>query len=673
MPRCSEHSIDTRHQNRNDEKYVKNAERNHQRAIDVERRQIQNGAIRQAEALAAIHDLSGKMFNVGEMIKMPDGQIKSKDKLRETEEVKARRAKEEADFNERVKNANDAFKEARAKLEAQYAADGKEMTTQQIQRLRQQYPVPVRISNKQKARREALAPRPIPPKPVIPKGFSIPEGEEDLLALWDITDEEIVKRINRRKKEKTQAARELRRIQKEKKKFNRAMKVLKKQCAHDGILWDPVKAEKEVLGQLAEESDSGSEAENDDSDADSDSGSKSDSSSDSNSDSENEVVDRNGKKLKKAEIKLKGGRPKIDLELLAKANEFEAALKQKKKDKKDKRKQERREKEAKEAVEMAAAEAAEKSKLEGENNVLEEAGRMNTFNTESSDDSASKKRKRTEDPVEDAGAPRKAEKKAKKADKTKYDIKDETAPTQLSREHNTSKRKRVEAADEDGEANVSTEKREKKKTKKLSKVEPEVIPMDDIKSLISELVNPETAEDAETKAKREKRERKAAKKSAKSEIRVDLEGTPVIKPGSVNEDEEAKAKRERQERKEAKRAAKASKAKLPESADDKLDRQIAEQQAKIKSDVGEAKIEAPIAEQWNPDALTGDDARKSKFMRLLGAGKGKTDGEKKPRAGKDAKKMVEEISKVQSELERQYESGMKMKHDGGGKRRGLGA
>lgn len=610
------------------------------------------------------------MFNVGEMIKMPDGQIKSKDKLRDSEEAKARRAKEEADFNEQVKKVKDAFNEARAKMEAQYAADGREMTTQQVQRLRQQYPIPARISNKQRARQEALAPRPTPPKPIIPEGFSIPEGEEDLLALWDITDEDIVKRINHRKKEKAMAARELRRIQKEKKKFNRAMKMLKKQCAHDGVLWDPVKAEREVLGQLAEESDSESQVDNGDSDADSDSGSKSDFSSDSDSDDEVEVVDREGKKLKKADIKLKGSRPKIDPELLAKANEFEAALKQKKKDKKDKRKQERKEKAAKEAAEAAAAEAAEKAKLEVEKKTSEKA----TSKIESSVDSTSKKRKRIEDPVEDEKALRKAEKKAKRADKKiKNDNEDKVAPISLPGEHNSSKRKRVEQNDEDREANVSKEKREKKKARKSSKVEPGDIPMDDIKSLISELVNPESVEDDEAKAKREKRERKAAKKAAKSEIKAEHEDTPTIKSEQVNEDEEAKAKREKQERKQAKRATKASRAKLPESADDKLDTQIAERQAKMKADAVKVSVDAPVADQWNPDALDGDDARKSKFMRLLGAGKGKTDGEMKPRAGKDAKKTVEEISRVQSELERQYESGMKMKHDGGAKRRGLGA
>lgn len=76
------------------------------------------------------------------------------------------------------------------------------------------------------------------------------------------------------------------------------------------------------------------------------------------------------------------------------------------------------------------------------------------------------------------------------------------------------------------------------------------------------------------------------------------------------------------------------------------------------------------AEQWNPDALTGGEARKAKFLRLLGAGKsnGPTAASKpKPHTATAA------ITKVQSELERQYEAGMKLKHDGGSKRRGIGA
>jgi hypothetical protein len=155
-------------------------------------------------------------------------------------------------------------------------------------------------------------------------------------------------------------------------------------------------------------------------------------------------------------------------------------------------------------------------------------------------------------------------------------------------------------------------------------------------------------EEEEAKAAREKRERKQARKAekAKANAKEELE---VVKPEPME-------------------APKEKKQKLPESNDDKLDQEIATRGAKIKS---------AEAAQWNPDALAGDEARKSKFMRLLGAGKNKGDGveksSKSSKGEKDVMKTAEEIARVQSELERQYEFSMKMKHDGGSKRRGLGS
>lgn len=78
------------------------------------------------------------------------------------------------------------------------------------------------------------------------------------------------------------------------------------------------------------------------------------------------------------------------------------------------------------------------------------------------------------------------------------------------------------------------------------------------------------------------------------------------------------------------------------------------------------------AEQWNPDALTGDAARKSKFLRLLGAGKNAgVDASAKP--ARSSGGASTDIQKVQSELERQFEAGIRMKHGGHSKRMGLGA
>lgn len=69
---------------------------------------------------------------------------------------------------------------------------------------------------------------------------------------------------------------------------------------------------------------------------------------------------------------------------------------------------------------------------------------------------------------------------------------------------------------------------------------------------------------------------------------------------------------------------------------------------------------------WNAVALSGGDERKSKFLRLLGAGKSKeieTPSQTSPVF----------LAKAERELEKQYEAGVRMKHDLGGRRKGLGA
>ncbi len=76
-----------------------------------------------------------------------------------------------------------------------------------------------------------------------------------------------------------------------------------------------------------------------------------------------------------------------------------------------------------------------------------------------------------------------------------------------------------------------------------------------------------------------------------------------------------------------------------------------------------------IADQWNPDALNGGAARKDKFLRLLGAGK--VNGVEK--AAKKVKREHVDLKQIENELERQFDTGVRMKHDGKGKRRGLGA
>lgn len=77
------------------------------------------------------------------------------------------------------------------------------------------------------------------------------------------------------------------------------------------------------------------------------------------------------------------------------------------------------------------------------------------------------------------------------------------------------------------------------------------------------------------------------------------------------------------------------------------------------------------AERWNADSLDGDAARKNKFLRLLGAGKAGA-AQAAERSSKESNGLSN-IKKVESDLVQQFDAGIRMKHDGQSKRKGLGA
>ena len=77
------------------------------------------------------------------------------------------------------------------------------------------------------------------------------------------------------------------------------------------------------------------------------------------------------------------------------------------------------------------------------------------------------------------------------------------------------------------------------------------------------------------------------------------------------------------------------------------------------------------AAQRNANALTGKAARKEKLLRLLGAGK--TNAAVGHGLKRQSTAEAAGILRVQIDLERQYEAGRRMRHDGAGKRRGIGA
>lgn len=70
--------------------------------------------------------------------------------------------------------------------------------------------VPREISKKQQKKIALYTPRPPPPKPIIPHGISIPEGEEDWLSLWDLPSDQVERRVLKEKKHKAAERKALR-------------------------------------------------------------------------------------------------------------------------------------------------------------------------------------------------------------------------------------------------------------------------------------------------------------------------------------------------------------------------------------------------------------------------------------------------------------------------------
>ena len=147
------------------------------------------------------------------MVKQEDGTVISVEILQRREEGKARRAaeaaaKEEAAANGKINGAESNGNLAKPENYVQMELDKKKR--------------PQGISKTQQRKLEAFKPRDPPPKPVIPEVYSIPEGEENLLALWDLTNPELERRILREKRRKA-AARKALRVKQQSGKVERRM------------------------------------------------------------------------------------------------------------------------------------------------------------------------------------------------------------------------------------------------------------------------------------------------------------------------------------------------------------------------------------------------------------------------------------------------------------------
>ena len=532
-------------QTKNPEKYTKNKERSRLGAIEAERNKIWNQAVRQAQQLAAKHDISGKMFNVGEVVILKDGSVKSKKAWSNIEKTKTEKVAEEGV----------------AKLLGPQGA-----------------PKKGKMSKRQQQKQAALQPRTSPPRPVLPVEIRLPEGEENFIAMWDITDEQIQKRLSEDKRKKSMTRKKLRIEQKAQKKINTAMKLLKKQTENLGQRWDPIQGRKLVMNRLEGEP-SGEDSQE----------------ADSENDSQDEGQDIEEEKQEEEE-----------------EEEYDGG------------------EEVKKPVQLARVEKESKNSSKSRKTSRQASSAIvrATPATQVSEPKRSKNLKRAaeNEPVEEPQ--HKKSKKSRKLQKSDSEPGEPVAIVETS-------------ATKESLSDAPLATKPHIEEEQLSKAEKRVLKEE--KRALKE-------------QKRARKEENRARKAKKNGERETTSNKRKHEDGTVEVPTENELSHKKQ-----RKSGIVEQTGVPPSID-KHDRFYTK---------ASGTPVASTAAQWNPDALTGEAARKDKFLRLLGAGKANAAAD----GGAKQKSVVKavDILKMQNDLERQYEAGIKMKHDGGGKRRGLGA
>lgn len=104
------------------------------------------------------------------------------------------------------------------------------------------------MSKTQLKKKEALTPRPPPPKPVIPEGISTPVGEENWLALWDLLDHQLERRVIKEKKRKAAERKALRVKQKTGKVERRVARDEKRRIYREvKLTWKAIKGMSHII------------------------------------------------------------------------------------------------------------------------------------------------------------------------------------------------------------------------------------------------------------------------------------------------------------------------------------------------------------------------------------------------------------------------------------------
>ena len=208
--------------------------------------------MQQAQQLAAIHDRSGASFNVSPVVKLEDGSVITQESFKRRQERQAEKAAlEQAKAEGHTVDDSTEIKNQTPKSEAAEARLGKTATLLQnglhpdrIRRVEEagDQPPTKNISKKQQKKLALYEPRPPPPKPTIPDGISVPEGEENWVKLWDLTEDQVERRVTREKKRKAADRKALRVKQQSGKVERRAARDEKRKVYRDIKLeWKDIK------------------------------------------------------------------------------------------------------------------------------------------------------------------------------------------------------------------------------------------------------------------------------------------------------------------------------------------------------------------------------------------------------------------------------------------------
>ena len=192
------------------------------------------------ERLAVVHDPTGAMFNIGPVTRQQDGSVVSMEILRRREERRA--AKENKAYNTNDSTQSNKATEISTKTSIRnHSVDDDKIILMPVTQPDQNRSNRI-LSKTQQKKLAALEPRAPPPKPIIPDGVAIPEGEENWLALWDLPDSELERRVIRAKRRKAAARKALRLKQQSGKAERRAARDEKRKVYRDlKLTWKLIK------------------------------------------------------------------------------------------------------------------------------------------------------------------------------------------------------------------------------------------------------------------------------------------------------------------------------------------------------------------------------------------------------------------------------------------------